>query len=1204
MYTTNRLSLLSLIPGKLRQRWVRLALILSVGLVGLTASVSLYASMSEARQSNSGTAVEAVETLTARMVAAPATITVNNAGEAVGNNGNCTLREAIIAANTNTASGAMAGECVAGMAGADTIVFSLGAGTPAINLTSQLPIITEPVTIKGNSGGATRVELNGAGAGAGANGLRITAGNSTILRLAINRFTGDGILISGAGLNTIKGCLIGTNASGTAAQANANGIRILGSSNHTIGGTATGDRNLISGNTGAGILIAYDTPNTLAASGNKVIGNFIGTDANGKIDLGNGGFGVDIVGGSNSAIGGVTPEERNIISGNNGGGVGISGTTATGNVIIGNFIGLDITSLAPLGNGGAGVSINGAPNNRVGGVGVPCPADNTTTCSEGNTIRFNGSKGVVVKMNSATNNRILGNSISDNTGLGIDLGDNGLTNHTVPGAPTGVSATAGNAQATVSFTPPDSDGGSVIYAYTVTSNPGGITASGSSSPITVTGLMNGTPYTFTVKATNFVGASLASGASNSVTPMAPPPFAPSNPSNTLNSVAPNAVLMLPDSTGPNSLQNFPVLTGVTVGASSSTINGTLRSSANTTFRIEFFLNPLCDSSGNGEGQTFLGSTDVTTSIFIFNDINSGTVSFSKTLDFPLPGGLFVTATATRISGGIPVETSEFSACRSIPFTTGGCHYIVNPGVMNFSAAGGSTVFNVTAEGGCGWSATSNVGWVHVTSGASGSGNGTVGISVDANTGTFRFGTVTIAGTDYTFSQDAPCSATVSPSAMAFTAPAGSSTFNLYIPANCPWTISDPTAIFPWITVTTQLSGSGPTIVDFTIEANPGPSERVGVIMVAGQTYILTQDAPCTASINPSSKNFTSVGGNGTFNLTIGATCSWMATTADSWITITSATTGMGNAAFSYTVAANTGGQRTGIISVAGKALVISQEPACPPMISPSSQSFMPAGGNGNINVTIGAGCTWQATTNNTWITINSGANGTGNGTVNFTVAANTGAERSGVITVAGQSFLVQQSSPCTYTVSPSLQGIVAAGGTGSTNVTVGATCSWMAASSVPWITVTSGATGTGNGTVNYSVATNGTGSQRSGQITIADKSLLITQDAGCTFTVMPTSQNFVAAGGMNTVSVTTAGGCAWLATSNAPWITITSSLQSPKDGQLLGKSPISQFPGFKNSTAGVGNGTVAYTVAANTGPPRTGTMFVAGELVTINQATG
>jgi len=92
---------------------------------------------------------------------------------------------------------------------------------------------------------------------------------------------------------------------------------------------------------------------------------------------------------------------------------------------------------------------------------------------------------------------------------------------TVPGAPTGVSASAGNAQATVSFTAPTNDGGKPITSYTATSSPGGFTASGSSSPLTVTGLTNGTAYTFTVYATNSIGNGANSSSSGSVTPVAP-----------------------------------------------------------------------------------------------------------------------------------------------------------------------------------------------------------------------------------------------------------------------------------------------------------------------------------------------------------------------------------------------------------------------------------------------------------------------------------------------------------------------------------------------------------------------------------------------------------------------------------------------------------------------------------------------------------
>jgi kumamolisin len=99
---------------------------------------------------------------------------------------------------------------------------------------------------------------------------------------------------------------------------------------------------------------------------------------------------------------------------------------------------------------------------------------------------------------------------------------NSITPATSPGAPTGVTAVAGNGQATVSFTPPASNGGSTILYYTVTSSPGNITATGSASPITITGLTNGTAYTFTVTATNDASTGPASAPSNSITPASPP----------------------------------------------------------------------------------------------------------------------------------------------------------------------------------------------------------------------------------------------------------------------------------------------------------------------------------------------------------------------------------------------------------------------------------------------------------------------------------------------------------------------------------------------------------------------------------------------------------------------------------------------------------------------------------------------------------
>src|SRR5262249_16238221 len=119
------------------------------------------------------------------------------------------------------------------------IDFNLGAGTPTINVgsttASPLPDITQPVTIDGNTGGSTRIELNGTSAGAAANGLHIVGGNSTVKGFVINRFTNIGIVIDTNGGNTIVGNYIGTDANGTATLDNTHaGIFVDGTANNII----------------------------------------------------------------------------------------------------------------------------------------------------------------------------------------------------------------------------------------------------------------------------------------------------------------------------------------------------------------------------------------------------------------------------------------------------------------------------------------------------------------------------------------------------------------------------------------------------------------------------------------------------------------------------------------------------------------------------------------------------------------------------------------------------------------------------------------------------------------------------------------------------------------------------------------------------------------------------------------------------------
>jgi len=170
-----------------------------------------------------------------------------------------------------------------------------------------------------------------------------------------------------------------------------------------------------------------------------------------------------------------------------------------------------------------------------------------------------------------------------------------------------------------------------------------------------------------------------------------------------------------------------------------------------------------------------------------------------------------------------------------------------------------------------------------------------------------------------------------------------------------------------------------------------------------------------------------------------------------------------------------------------------------------------------------------------------------------------------------------QGGGCTYGLSSTSQNFLASGGTSSVNVTAGTGCAWTATSNAAWVTITSGSSGNGNGTVNYSVTVN-TGAARNTTMTIAQQTFTVTQNAaGCTYSIWPTSQNFIASGGTNSVAVTAGTGCTWTATSNAAWITITSG------------------------SSGSGNGTVNYSVAANPGGARNSTITIAQQTFTVTQ---
>jgi hypothetical protein len=516
-----------------------------------------------------------------------------------------------------------------------------------------------------------------------------------------------------------------------------------------------------------------------------------------------------------------------------------------------------------------------------------------------------------------------------------------------------------------------------------------------------------------------------------------------------------------------------------------------------------------------------------------------------------------------------------------------CTFTVAPLNQTFSSAAGNGTVNVTTTNSCNWTATSNAPWITVTTGGTGTGNGTVTYTITANSGSAqRTGTITIAGQVYTVTQNGntPCTYTISPTNLSYAAAGGTGTITVTSAPGCSWTA---TTTDSWITITSGSSGTGNGTVTYTVASNSGSAQRTGSITIGGQTHTVAQNGntTCTFTIAPLNQTFTSAAGNGTVTVTAAAGCNWAATSNDSWITVTTGSTGTGNGTVTYTVTANTGtSQRVGTITIAGQVHSITQSGVapCAYTISPTSLSFGASGGPGSVNVTAASGCNWTATANDSWITINTGSTGSGNGTVTYTVANNTTTtQRTGTITVAGQTHTVTQNGlQCTYTISPTALSYTAAAGTGTINVTAAAGCSWTATITDSWITITSG-TGTGNGTVTYTVSANTATTQRLGTISIAGQSHTVVQNgtSSCTYTLTPSSQTYTSASATGSFTVTSASGCSWTAISNDSWIFISSG------------------------NTGSGNGTVSYSVTVNSGnAQRVGTVTVGGQIYTITQA--
>lgn len=416
----------------------------------------------------------------------------------------------LIVINTNDSGpGSLRGTIIfANSIGADLIRFAIpGAGVHVIQPLSQLPEVTFPYTIDGYTQ-------------PGASPNTLAVGTNAVIQVVIDGSSAgaaEGLVLNTEGAHTSPG-----KSFRRAARARVNQPRRISAAVPVVRGLA------INNFSEDGIEVFADSA--------QIEGCFLGTNAAGDTAAGNASGGIYL--GSAAFVGGPSPAQRNLISGNLGDGIQFS---ANGSVVQGNLIGTDATGTAPLPNAGDGIRDPfSASLNVVGG----------EAAGQGNVIAFNGGHGVDIACQDGcgTNNLISGNSIFSNAGLGISL-------------------------------------------------------DGTSTPI------------------------------------------------------PNDAC--DGDSGGNDQQNYPILTSAGAGPTSVLIQGTLNSTASTMFTVEFFSNTSCGPGGVGQGQTYLGSTTVTTDA-------TCNAAISVVLPAVLVPGDFVTATATEPGN----DTSEFSPCVAVTSTIG------------------------------------------------------------------------------------------------------------------------------------------------------------------------------------------------------------------------------------------------------------------------------------------------------------------------------------------------------------------------------------------------------------------------------------------------------------------------------------------------------------------------------------------------------
>ncbi len=592
---------------------------------------------------------------------------------------------------------------------------------------------------------------------------------------------------------------------------------------------------------------------------------------------------------------------------------------------------------------------------------------------------------------------------------------------------------------------------------------------------------------------------------------------------------------------------------------------------------------------------------------------SGTVSYSVSANSSTSSR---SATITVTGGGITRTHTINQAASS---------FIIGDSEQSFPSGGYRHDFSVSVETGAVWVANCSASWVsrfaHQSSwfpinvswntGSIEGDPGLIRYVISANASTLpRTASITVSEggvtRTHTISQaGAANSLTINDSNQSFSS--GGGTHSVSVSGNVPWNATDSAS---WVSITSGSSGSGSGTISYNILANTSTSSRSATITVMGggitRTHTISQSGMPSLTIGDSSQSFSS--GSGSHSFSVSGNVSWSASDNASWISISSGSSGSGNGTVAYSVPANSStSSRSATITVTGGGITrthtISQSGATLSLtLGDSSQSF--SGGSGTHSFSVSGNVSWNASDSASWVNITSGSSGNGNGTIAYSVLANSStSSRSATIAVTGggitRTHTISQSGAESYmTINDSSQSFSSVGGSHSFDVS--ANVSWSTSENASWVTVSSGSSGNGNGTVSYNVSANSSTSARSVSILVSAPPIYMTHSisqsgAEPSLTISDNSQACSSDGETHSFSVS--GNVSWSASSDQSWVSITTGETGSESGTVTYDVSANSSTSARSATIAVtGGGITRSCTITQSGFVATKIMTLSGDL--------